>query len=177
MKKLIFITMPLLLGAVCLFPACKGNSDGSAADSTAVMTAKNKQTALASLVAASKHDIDAMFKDCSPDYIDNGAGIGSKPMKLDSAKASFKAFLASFPDLHADNLVALAQGDTVVVLGTWTGTFKAAMDKMSPTGKAFKVFDEDILTFNKDGKIASHQSIIPNSVYIEQVSAVMPPSK
>jgi predicted ester cyclase len=175
MKKLIIIATPFLIGAAFLLSACggKGGANTSAADSAAMMVQKNKQTAMASEMAINKHDGDGVFKDCAPDYVDNGSGE-SKPMKADSAKASFKQFLVAFPDLKGDNLVCMGQGDTVVVMGTWTGTFKKAFGGMKPTGKAFKVFDEDIFSFNKDGKITSHKSVQSINTYISQVSAVTP---
>ena len=174
MKKLT-ILIPVIIGAACLLSACGGKSGpgGATADSTATMTAKNKQTALNSIVAVSKHDVDGIIKNCSPDFVDYADG-SMKPAKgIDSAKAALKGFLSMFPDVHGDNLVAVAQGDTVAVFGTWTGTFKGAMGKMQPTGKSFKVQDADVFTFNKDGKITSHRSIVPMSSYMEQVGASM----
>ncbi len=81
-----------------------------------------------------------------------------------------KDFFAAFPDVKGDSLVFLGQGDTVVVMGTWSGTFKGGMGRMKPTGKKFKVFDEDIFSFNKDGKITSHRSVQSENTYISQVS-------
>ena len=175
MKKLIIITTPVLIGAACLLSACGGKSGygSSAADSTATMVQKNKQTAMATEMALNKHDVAGVFKDCSADFVEYQSGE-SKPMKIDSAKASFKDYLAAFPDVKGDNLVYLGQGDTVVVMGTWTGTFKGAMGPMKPTGKTFKVFDEDIFSFNKDGKITSHRSVQSFNTYITQVSAMAP---
>jgi len=177
MKKLIIIATPVLIGAACLLSACGGKtgSGSSAADSTAMMVQKNKQTAMAAEMALNKHDLDGVFKDCAPDFVDYGTGE-AKPAKTDSAKASFKQFIAAFPDIKGDSLVYLGQGDTVVVMGTFTGSFKAALGPMKPTGKSFKVFDEDIFSFNKDGKITSHRSIQPMSTYFSQVGATMPPA-
>ena len=68
----------------------------------------------------------------------------------------------------------MADGDKVIVYGEWSGTFKNDYMGMKATNKSFKINDVDIFTFNDDGKITSHRSIMPYSVSMQQVGARMP---
>jgi predicted ester cyclase len=175
MKKLI----PCVAIAALFLSACstKSTTIASAADSVAMKTAKNKEAALNSNLAFIKGDVDAAFKDYSSDFVDYGDG-SSKPMKnIDSMKMNNKAFLAAFPDLKVENMHAVGSGDTVIVTGTWSGTFKKEYMKIKPTNKSYKVPDADIFTFNKDGKITSHSNIQSLATYFYQLDIPMPAKK
>ena len=149
----------------------------SGSDSTAVSTARNKQIALNADLALIKKDVEGMFKDCAPDFVDYGNGE-YKPMKnQDSIKTGLKSFLAAFPDFKGENLQAVAQGDTVIVTGLWSGTFKNAYMGMKPTQKSFKTTDADIFSFNKEGKITSHRSIQSEATFFSQLGISMPAKK
>jgi predicted ester cyclase len=172
----IIIGMAIL---ACFLSACnsKTGSTVSGSDSTAVSTARNKQAALNSEEALIKKDVELMFKDCAPDFVDYGNGE-SKPIKnQDSIKTGLKSFLAAFPDFKGENLQAVAQGDTVVVTGLWSGTFKNAFMGMKPTQKSFKTLDADIFSFNKEGKMTSHRSIQSEATYFSQLGIPMPAKK
>jgi predicted ester cyclase len=161
----------------CFFAACKGNS-GSAttngSDSTATALKKNKQTALNSDMGYNNKSADAVCKDYAPDFIDYGSGEYPPSKNLDSIKAETKSFIAAYPDIKGENLVAVADSNTVIVTGTWSGTFKGEFMKIKPTGKLFKVSDADIFTFNKDGKIASHRSIQSLTTIFTQLGIPLP---
>jgi steroid delta-isomerase-like uncharacterized protein len=170
MKKLIFS----MAAAACIFTACKAPVAGS--DAPSAMD-KNKQTALAAEAGFNKHDADAVFKDCSADFVDYGNG-GGKPMKnLDSMKMNLKNFMAAFPDFKGENLAAYADSSSVIVTGTWSGTFKSEFMKIPATGKSYKAMDGDIYTFNKEGKITSHKSIQSDADFFYQLGIPMPPKK
>lgn len=163
----------------CFLSACesKTGSAVSGSDSTAVSTARNKQIALNADQALIKKDVEGMFKDCAPDFVDYGNGE-YKPMKnQDSIKTGLKSFLAAFPDFNGENLQAVAQGDTVIVTGLWTGTFKNAYMGMKPTQKSFKTTDADIFSFNKEGKITSHRSIQSEATFLSQLGIPTPAKK
>jgi hypothetical protein len=178
MKKLIIITIPAVICAACLLSGCAGKMGAtSGTDSTAMMAQKNKKTAMAAQMAFVNHQTDSLFKDCAADFVDYGDG-SMKPMKgVDSAKVGLKMFMAGFPDASETDMVAFAQGDSVIITGTYTGTFKGAMGPVKPTGKSFKVADADIFTFDKQGKVTSHRSIQSANTYLAAVGASMPPGK
>jgi predicted ester cyclase len=177
-KLLTFLALAAL--AACIFPSCKNTGSGtspSGSDSTAAVMKKNIQTALTADSVLMKHDIDGYFKLCAQGYTELGT-MGDKPEKnIDSIKAEMKTFFGAYPDFKGEDLKAYTGTDDVLVTGTFSGTFKNPFMKMKPTGKAFKVFDADIYTFDKDGKITSHKSIVPSSIYMSQAGVVLPDKK
>jgi predicted ester cyclase len=177
MKRLTILALPVVIGMVYLSSTygCKSNSGGTTTtDSTATMAAKNRQTALAVDIAVSKHDPDGVVKDCTADVVDYADGSMKAAKGPDSVKAGIKEFFAAFPDVKGENLVAAAQGDTVIVTGDWSGTFKGDMGPIKATGKPFKVTDADIYVFNKQGKIISHRSVQSMNTYLASAGATMP---
>ncbi len=175
MKKLIFgVAIAALFLSAC---NNKSATTSSAADSAAMMTAKNKQTALNSEIAFSKGDVAAAFKDYSSDFVEYGDGTSKPKKNQDSLKIETKEFFAAFPDFKGDKIHAVAEGDTVMISGIWTGTFKKEYMKMKATGKSFKVPDVDIYTFNKAGKITSHSDIQSEATFLYQLGVPMPPKK
>lgn len=176
MKKLIIG----IASASCLLMACNNKSSTTATgtDSTTSNSNKIKQIALNSDLAFNNKDAEAVYKDCSSDFVDYGTAGESKPMKnIDSMKTNLKQLFVAFPDFKVENLYAIAQGDTVMVLGDWSGTFKSEYMKIKPTGKSFKLTDVDVYTFNKDGKINSHKSIQSETKILYQLGIPMPPPK
>jgi predicted ester cyclase len=164
--------------------SCGGNgnsgSSNSAVDSTALaraakdsMLEKNKATAMASITALLSGKTDDGFKDCSTDYVDYGDGSGPAIKGADSAKAGFKMYIAAFPDLKGENLLAIADGNHVAIFGDWSGTFKGEFMGMKPTGKSFKLKDVDLFTFNDAGKITEHRSVQSSQTYFTQVEEKM----
>lgn len=146
-----------------------------AATSAASKAEKNRQTALASVMAFNSHDVDAMLKEAAPDGVDYGDGSMAPIKNIDSLKAGIKAWMNSFPDVKGENLMALsdADGSHVIVVGQWSGTFKNDFMGMKATGKSFKYWDGDLFTFNSDGKITEHRGIQSSMVPMMQVGAKM----
>ena len=174
MRKLFTLLMLASITA-SLFSSCKSSSTASSgSDSTAAVMKKNIQTALAADSVLMKHDIDGYFKLCAKDYTELGSQNDKPEKNADSIKTEMKTFFVAYPDFKAEDLKAYGSNDGVLVTGTFSGTFKNAYLKMPPTGKSFKIFDGDIYTFDKDGKIATHRSIVPGSVFMSQVGVVLP---
>jgi len=177
MRKL-FTVLALSVMAASLFSSCKSNSGASSgSDSTAAAMKRNVQTALHADSVLVNHDIDAYFKLCAPGYTELGT-MGDKPeANIDSIKAEMKVFFGAYPDFKNEDIKAYASSEGVILTSTGSGTFKNPYLKMQPTGKAFKIFDADIFTFDKDGKITSHRSIVPESIYLKQVGVTLPDKK
>ncbi len=176
MKKLI-----LGVAAAALFlAACTNNTStgtASAADSVAIKLANNKATALAATEGFEKHDVEMIYKDCAADFTDYGNGAMPPVSNIDTLKANMKGFLEALPDFKADNLSALASGDTVIVTGDWSGTFKKDFMGMKATNKSFKAPDADIYIFNNEGKIKSHRSIQGEPTFFHQLGIPLPEAK
>jgi predicted ester cyclase len=165
--------------AACFLAACKGNSGSAASgsDSTATALKRNKQTALNSEAGYNSKSADAVCKDYAPDFIDYGSGEFPPSKNVDSIKADLKNFFAAYHDLKNEGLVAVADSNLVIVTGNWSGTFTDEYQKIKPTGKSFKIFDADIFTFNKDGKIAAHKSVQSLTGIFYQLGIPMPQKK
>lgn len=174
MKKLI-IGMAI---ASFFLAACnnKASVTTGGSDSTAAYLKMIKQTALSTDSAFNKKDVDAMFKNCAPGFVDYGNGTGKPMTNADTIKAGLKSFFASFPDFKGEDFQAVAEDSTVIVTGTFSGTFKSDYMKIKATNKSYKAFDADIFTFNKAGKMTSHKSIQSDATLFYQLGIPMPPA-
>jgi predicted ester cyclase len=182
MKK-IFI----LMAAVSLLNACNDkNADGSSTskDSSSMNSStmndeeskeeRNKQTALASFKGFSNRDIEVVLKDVDQDAIDYGDGSMEPVKGRDTVRKSMEAWFAAVPNLKADNVMAAADGDHVMVYSETSGTWKNDFMGMKATGKSFKVRDVDIFKFNDAGKIIEHRNVQANEFMAKQLGMPMP---
>lgn len=178
MKKLFFPTLIALA-----FIACNDSAGGSSAqnaqDSTAIKQEmkeeRNKETALASLKAFSgETSVESVFKNADKDLVDYGSGEMPAMKGVDSAKAGLQTWLNAVPDYKGSDFIAVADGDYVMVYGTWTGTWKNNMMGMDATKKSFKVNDVDIFKFNEEGKIIEHRGTQSVNETARQIGMKMP---
>lgn len=173
MKQIFF-----LLTAVMLMFACNENrtenlnAGPDKIDSTSeeFKEERNKKNVRASIEAMNDHNLDEMMKYISPAVVDYGDGTEKPIQNRDTIKNYIQGFLKSFPDYKGEDLLFVADGDHVVVIGEWTGTFKNDLGKMKATGKKFKIRDADIFKLNDDGMIVEHRFIQPNATLFKQVS-------
>jgi predicted ester cyclase len=171
MKK-IFI----MAACVATFYSCSdkaGESTASGKDTASSMgklddeesrEERNKETALACVRAIEKGNADVVLKDMDKDGIDYGEGSMPPFKGIDSSKKMLSTWMAAIPDYKGTDFTAVADGDYVMVYGTWTGTWKNDLMGMKATNKSFKVKDVDIFKFNEAGKIVEHRSVQSNSV-------------
>jgi predicted ester cyclase len=181
MKKLLLIAA--LAG---LITSCNDKSSASTgatnndSTSTTEMTPeakeeRNKKTALASANAFDgETSIDEAFKDMDKEFIDYGTGEMPALKGIDSVKAGLQTWLNAIPDYKGSDLMAVADGDYVMVHGTWSGTWKNNMMGMNATNKSFKSPDVDIFKFNDAGKIIEHRSIQSMNEISRQIGMKMP---
>jgi predicted ester cyclase len=120
---------------------------------------RNKKVIMASMEAFNKNEVDNVFKDVAPGYIDYMDGTMSPITVVDSLKGFYKMLKESVPDYKGENQMYLADGDQVAVVADWSGTFQKDMMGMKATGKMFKYKDVDIFKMNDEGKITEHRSI------------------
>jgi predicted ester cyclase len=166
MKHLVFFAFTSLL----IFSSCNSNKtkdeakmddqkkDGAMTNDAEAKEERNRQTIMASFDAFNKGDIDKAFENADPSYMDSFDGSGPA-MPADSVKVMFKAIMAAMPDYKGSNFEYIADGNKVIVLADWSGTFKNDLMGMKATGKSFSFKDADIFTFNDNGKLIGHRSI------------------
>ncbi|WP_448698649.1 ester cyclase [Mucilaginibacter sp. AW1-3] len=165
MKKLVLY----VASAAVFLAACNGKSGKitlpAGKDSTQNNTELNRLTALQVVNSLSNKNLDSMFVALAPDFVDYGSGTEEPKNNIDSIKADIKEYVATFPDLKAENINAFAHGDSVVVTATWGGTFKNAQRT-----RLFRFDDADIFIFNGSGKIKAHRSMQDKALFFAQLN-------
>lgn len=150
--------------------AAPDNADSSKAEKAESREDRNKKIVKEAMAALNDHDFGKLTGYMTPDAVDYGDGTTDPIKSPDSIKARMKIFFTAFPDFKGSDLKYFADGDQVVVLGEYTGTFKNDLGKMKATGKSFKFKDADIFTLNDEGKITSHRFIQPDATLFSQVA-------
>ncbi len=120
---------------------------------------RNKKIVMASMESFMKGDLDAVFKDAAPGFVDYSDGSIPPINSVDSLKSFIKVMQASITDYIGENLKYYADGDHVIVHGDWGGTFKNDFMGIKATGKPIKFKDVDIFKFNDEGKITEHHAV------------------
>ena len=165
MKKTILVLSALILLLSCNSSKEKDSTSTSEnkegkTGSAESMEERNKKAVMTSLEAFNQGDFEKAFQGIVTDeFTDYGDGSTPPVKSLDSVKAFFKMFKEAVPDYKGSNFEFIAEGNKVVVVGEWSGTFKNDMMGMKATGKTFKFKDADIFTFNEEGKVTSHSNI------------------
>jgi len=167
--------LTLMAIAAGLLAGCATKSSPSnRADSLAIKEERNKAVVMASETAFIKQDAAGSLKDMAPGFVIYGSR-GQKPKSnLDSLITESKEFFHSFPDWKGEDLKAVAFGDTVLVMGTWSGTFKNDFPNMKANGKSVKYDDVEIFVLNKEGKIISQRNTQSNVTMGVQLGFFVP---
>lgn len=173
MKKT-FIFCIALVGSLA---ACSNNHPASsadpAADSLAAKLERNKAVIMRAERGIETKDVNLVMKDCAPGYIEYGDGQGKPVTDIDSIKKAFHEAMDAF-DIKGSDLQAFASGGTVVVTGTWSGTFRKPFMGVQPNGKSFRFQDADIFVLNDEGKILSHRATQTSSELLKQLGLLQP---
>ena len=139
---------------------------------------RNKETALASERAFDNTNaINVVFKDADRNFVEYGDGSGRPIKSVDSVKAFLKDWLTAIPNYRGSDFTAVAEGNKVMVYGTWKGTWKNDLMGQKATAKSFTVKDVDYFTFNADGKMIEHRNVVPMSEIAQQIGLKMPTPK
>jgi predicted ester cyclase len=163
MRKIIFSLMATAL----LFVACndgKKTAEGETKEATLSSTAdnkteRNKKVVMASMESFMKGDIDGVFKDAGPGFVDYADGSIPPIKNLDSLKGFIKMLTGAIENYKGDNLQYFADGNYVLVVGDWGGTFKNDLMGIKATGKPVMFKDLDMFKLNDEGKIIEHHSV------------------
>lgn len=156
------------------YTACSNSAANSPEANQKAKEERNKRTALASVMAVEKGNLDSVFKDAVPDLVEYGEGSSSSVKGLDSVKAGFKSWMAAVPNYKGSDFIAVADGEYVMVYGQWSGTWSKDFLGMKPTGRSFNLYDVDIFKFNDEGKIVEHHSVQSNREAARQLGMDMP---
>lgn len=177
MKRLLLISSIVLFIISCenkngenTMAADHEKPDSSKAEKMESKEDRNKKIVKDAMEALNDHSIEKMVALMSDDPVDYGDGTGRAVKGKDSIRANMMMFFNSFPDYKARELSFYADGNKVVVLGEYSGTFKKDFGKMKATNRSFKYQDADVFTLTDDGKISSHRYIQPDATLFRQVN-------
>ncbi|HUN89137.1 MAG TPA: ester cyclase [Terriglobales bacterium] len=87
----------------------------------------------------------------APQYVHHDPQAPIEPRGTDGYKGYIQYYLSAFPDLHFTIHDAVSEGDTVAQRWTVTGTHKAELGPIPPTGKRMSVTGMSIARF-EEGK-------------------------
>ena len=177
MKNIVVLTAAYML----VMTACnsekkpdESSKEQKTEDSAEAREERNKQTAMASVNAIIGGDVEGTLKDVAADAIDYGDGSMAPVKSKDSITVMLKNWRESISEYKGENLMALADGDYVAVVGDWTATFKKDFMGMKTAGKKVKMKDVDIFKFNSDGKITEHQNVQSSAEMMKQLGIPAP---
>ena len=135
---------------------------------------RNKQTALTALESFNKRNIDSVLVKADKEMVEYGDGSFQPVKGADSITKEWKAWMNALPDYKGSNFTAVADGNTVMIYGEWSGTWTADFMGMKATGKPLKIFDVDIFKFNDEGKIIEHRSVQSVHEVARQIGMTIP---
>jgi len=119
------------------------------------------------LKAFNAHDLEAVARDSAPD-IELTAPGGIKLQGVQAAKEYNQIWLKAFPDARIENKKIIAQGNTVVVEGAFSGThagpLKTPMGEVPPTGRKLK--GEFIQVFEIDRGLVKRNCLMYDQVEV-----------
>ncbi|HYV93557.1 MAG TPA: ester cyclase [Chitinophagales bacterium] len=93
-------------------------------------------------------NLDAAGKYIAPGFVNHG--IPNATTGPDGFKEIVKQFTDGFPDMHVYQESLIAEGDTVVTRGYWTGTHKGNFMGIPGTGKQVRADYIDVWKIQND---------------------------
>lgn len=116
------------------------------------------------------HDLDAIDGLVSPAYLNHAASEGHR---RDGARQSVSWLLSVFPDHRFDVEDAAADGETVAVRGTCSGTHEGELPGIPATGERFAVQQSHWFRV-ADGKITEHWAVRDDLGMMKQLGVTPP---
>ncbi len=129
--------------------------------------AQNKAACLKVYECLNNKDFDCMGELMADDMVEYAAPepVQGKDNVMQGLREYFDAF-----DMQITPDKMVAEGNTVMILITASGTWKKDFMGMKATGKSFRMQDVDILEFDDAGKVKAHWSVQDPMVMMSQVS-------
>lgn len=109
------------------------------------------------------------------DVIENEELPADVPEGREAVRAMFGMFREAFPDLKAEVITMVAEGDRVVAHGAFSGTQEGEWMGVPSSGKSFRSEVMDMFRF-EDGKIAEHWGVMDQMGMMVQLGAIPDPS-
>ena len=118
----------------------------------------------------SKGNYDVIDELIADDFVEHEALPGA-PAGKDALQAFTETFRSAFPDLKAETVATVVQGDEVWAHSRLTGTHQGEFNGIPPTGKAFSIEMIDRVK-TRDGKAVEHWGISDNLGMMTQLGVI-----
>ena len=116
-----------------------------------------------------RHDLDAIDALVSPEYVNHAASTAE--YQRGGARHIWEWILGVFPDHRFEVEGAAADGQTVAIRGTMTGTHEGELMGIAPTGK--RVSAQQSHWFRVvDGKLAEHWAVRDDLGMMQQLGVL-----
>jgi steroid delta-isomerase-like uncharacterized protein len=116
------------------------------------------------------HDLDAIDGLVSPEYLNHAASTAK--YRRGGARLAVGWLLSVFPDHRFDVEDVAAEGETVALRGTMTGTHEGELVGIAPTGKRVAAQQSHWFRVEEDGKIAEHWAVRDDLGMLRQLGAM-----
>jgi predicted ester cyclase len=117
-----------------------------------------------------RHDLDAIDELASPGYVNHAATTDE--YRHGGARRIWEWLLSVFPDHRFDVEDAAADGETVAVRGTCTGTHEGELMGIAPTSKRFAVQHSHWFRV-VDGRLAEHWAVREDLGMLQQLEIML----
>ena len=118
-----------------------------------------------------RHNIDAADELVSPDYLNHAPSAEEYRHGIAGVKHSLNWLFSVFPDHRYDIEDAAADGDTVAVRGTCSGTHEGELWDIAPTGERFAVQQSHWFRVS-DGKVTEHWAVRDDLGMLKQLGVL-----
>ena len=116
-------------------------------------------------------DVEGFGDLVADDFVEHEELPGLTSTK-EGVKASFRMFIAAFPDLRMVPEDVVTSGDKAVARVRATGPHQGEFMGMSATGKAVDVQLIDIIRFGDDGLACEHWGVFDTMTMMQQLGGV-----
>ena len=112
----------------------------------------------------------------APNFVEHEELPPEIPPGREAPKLMFTMLRSAFPDFKATLKHLIAEGDTVVLHMTWTGTQKGEFMGVPPTGKSISIDVIDIIRI-AGGKFVEHWGVMDQMAMMQQLGAIPAPGQ
>lgn len=141
------------------------------------MASKNAQAALAVYENFNKRDLDGAVSGIAEDLVFQNHGFGLTYKSRAEFRDSLQSWVDGFSNARVTEPRAIDAGDTVIIQFVGKGTNDGKMGAYQPSGRELTLPFVDVLTFDKQGRIASGETYFDMLSMLVQLGHTERPAK
>ena len=115
-------------------------------------------------------DLDLIDAITAPEFVNRNALPGT-PLGPEGHRAVVKRLWEAFPDGHFEIDHLARDGDTVICIGTMTGTHESTLLGVPASGRKAQWRQCHLYRFDRDGRILEHDAIRDDAGLLRQLDA------